>query len=229
MNGQGIARHSASQFLSSTPPLSHGRHEVLFLKVYGTLKNWIHFTRTPLWVFFVSVQQFGGEMERPNRGQRWANLKQRLGLMKGMGCCGGSWSSTSSTLTMIDGIGLSRHGSSRSHRDDGTRSSAASGMNLAMALAAERNLTEEGGPTVGNVKSLMRLFEEIDGGDWKTRRKESENNGDWLCCVCMERSKGAAFIPCGHTFCRVCSRELWLNGGTCPICSRSIIEILDIF
>ncbi|XP_038887245.1 uncharacterized protein LOC120077437 [Benincasa hispida] len=116
-------------------------------------------------------------MERPNRGRRWANLKQRLGL-KGMGCCGGSWSPTSSTLTMIEGFSLSRHGSSRSHREDGARSSAASGMNLAMALAAERNLrTDEGGPTgAGDVKSLMRLFEEMDGGDWKTKRKEIENN-----------------------------------------------------
>ncbi|KAA0061653.1 hypothetical protein IC582_010030 [Cucumis melo] len=169
-------------------------------------------------------------MERANRGRRWANLKQRLGL-KGMGCCRGSWSPTSSTLTMIEGFSLSLHGSSRSQREDGGRSSAASGMNLAMALAAERNLrSDEGGPTgASDVKSLMRLFEEMDGGDWKTKRKEGENNGDWMCCVCMERSKGAAFIPCGHTFCRVCSRELWLNRGTCPICSRSIIEILDIF
>ncbi|XP_022147824.1 baculoviral IAP repeat-containing protein 7-like [Momordica charantia] len=126
--------------------------------------------------------------------------------------------------------GLSRHGSSR--REDAARSSAASGMNLAMALAAERNLRgDEGGPAgAGDVKSLMRLFEEMDGVDWKTKRKEGENNGvDWMCCVCMERSKGAAFIPCGHAFCRVCSRELWLNRGTCPICNRSIIEILDIF
>ncbi|KAK6163157.1 hypothetical protein DH2020_000021 [Rehmannia glutinosa] len=30
------------------------------------------------------------------------------------------------------------------------------------------------------------------------------------CCVCMVRHKGAAFIPCGHTFCRLCSRELWV-------------------
>ena len=106
------------------------------------------------------------EMERANRGRRWANLKQRLGL-KGMGCCRGSWSPTSSTLTMIEGFSLSLHGSSRSQREDGGRSSAASGMNLAMALAAERNLrSDEGGPTgASDVKSLMRLFEEIQKTD----------------------------------------------------------------
>ncbi|KAI4304574.1 hypothetical protein MLD38_040063 [Melastoma candidum] len=49
------------------------------------------------------------------------------------------------------------------------------------------------------------------------------------CCVCMVRRKGAAFIPCGHTFCRLCSRELWVSRGTCPICNGSIQEVLDIF
>ncbi|GFP88864.1 hypothetical protein PHJA_001030100 [Phtheirospermum japonicum] len=49
------------------------------------------------------------------------------------------------------------------------------------------------------------------------------------CCVCMLRHKGAAFIPCGHTFCRLCSRELWAQRGNCPLCNNYILEILDIF
>ncbi|GAV70704.1 zf-C3HC4_3 domain-containing protein [Cephalotus follicularis] len=49
------------------------------------------------------------------------------------------------------------------------------------------------------------------------------------CCVCMVRHKGAAFIPCGHTFCRLCSRELWVQRGNCPLCNGFILEILDIF
>ncbi|KAL6497882.1 hypothetical protein OROHE_026909 [Orobanche hederae] len=53
-----------------------------------------------------------------------------------------------------------------------------------------------------------------------------EYNG---CCVCMVRHKGAAFIPCGHTFCRLCSRELWVRRGNCPLCNNYIQEILDIF
>ncbi|CAL9125942.1 unnamed protein product [Musa textilis] len=51
----------------------------------------------------------------------------------------------------------------------------------------------------------------------------------YVCCVCMVRHKGAAFIPCGHTFCRLCSRELWVNHGSCPLCNGYILEILDIF
>lgn len=49
------------------------------------------------------------------------------------------------------------------------------------------------------------------------------------CCVCMVRHKGAALIPCGHTFCRLCSRELWVQRGNCPLCNGYILEILDIF
>uniref|UniRef100_A0ACD5Y8I6 Uncharacterized protein n=1 Tax=Avena sativa TaxID=4498 RepID=A0ACD5Y8I6_AVESA len=37
------------------------------------------------------------------------------------------------------------------------------------------------------------------------------------CCVCMARAKGAAFIPCGHTFCRGCARELLAGRGRCPL------------
>lgn len=84
--------------------------------------------------------------------------------------------------------------------------------------------------------SLLRLLEEKE----REEREKSETNGNveneelglglgLSCCVCMGRNKGAAFIPCGHTFCRVCARELWLNRGACPLCNRTIIEILDIF
>lgn len=50
-----------------------------------------------------------------------------------------------------------------------------------------------------------------------------------VCCICMMRPKAAAFIPCGHTFCRRCSRELWVNRGSCPLCNGLIFEILDLF
>lgn len=61
--------------------------------------------------------------------------------------------------------------------------------------------------------------------------EEEEDGGKMVheCCVCMVRHKGAAFIPCGHTFCRLCSRELWVSRGNCPLCNGFILEILDIF
>ncbi|KAG5614069.1 hypothetical protein H5410_013893 [Solanum commersonii] len=84
--------------------------------------------------------------------------------------------------------------------------------------------------------SLMRLLEvtEVYEGELLMEKEEEGGGGvgvgsDSVCCVCMRRKKGAAFIPCGHTFCRVCSRELWVNRGYCPLCNRSILEILDIY
>lgn len=60
---------------------------------------------------------------------------------------------------------------------------------------------------------------------------EMEEEGEFAstCCVCMARKKGAAFIPCGHTFCRLCSRELWVSRGNCPLCKGFVLDILDIF
>ncbi|XP_051122138.1 uncharacterized protein LOC127245346 [Andrographis paniculata] len=49
------------------------------------------------------------------------------------------------------------------------------------------------------------------------------------CCVCMVKHKGAAFSPCGHSFCRLCSREMWVERGNCPLCNNYILEILDVF
>lgn len=101
--------------------------------------------------------------------------------------------------------------------------------------------------------SLMALLEQTDsqwddddeeeGGGGGGARKNGGHEGDddeddgegreeemvHVCCVCMVRHKGAAFIPCGHTFCRLCSRELWVSRGNCPLCNGFIQEILDIF
>ncbi|XP_031092299.1 RING finger protein 141-like [Ipomoea triloba] len=97
-------------------------------------------------------------------------------------------------------------------------------LNLATALAAERDLRSVG-PTAQQMKTLVRLFEETDGRD----ENSAAIGGESLCCVCMERNRGAALIPCGHTYCRVCSRELWLNKRSCPLCNLSIRETLHIF
>ncbi|XP_010440651.1 PREDICTED: LON peptidase N-terminal domain and RING finger protein 3-like [Camelina sativa] len=99
--------------------------------------------------------------------------------------------------------------------------------------------------------SLMELLEDNDGqmydvcGEREAVEVEAEAEGrngcgggeavgmtataELSCCVCMIRSKGAAFIPCGHTFCRLCSRELWVQRGNCPLCNTTILQVLDIF
>lgn len=50
-----------------------------------------------------------------------------------------------------------------------------------------------------------------------------------LCCVCMVGRKGAALIPCGHTFCRSCTKQLFAGRGACPLCNNLIAQVLDIF
>ena len=76
------------------------------------------------------------------------------------------------------------------------------------------------------------VFDDEDEDDDDEEDEEGERGGkgiEYNCCVCMVRHKGAAFIPCGHTFCRLCSRELWVSRGNCPLCNGFILEILDIF
>ncbi|KAK7286819.1 hypothetical protein RJT34_22085 [Clitoria ternatea] len=74
----------------------------------------------------------------------------------------------------------------------------------------------------GDVEECCRVIEEEE-------EKEEKSVVEYNCCVCMVRHKGAAFIPCGHTFCRMCSREIWVSRGNCPLCNNLILEILDIF
>ncbi|GFP98956.1 probable E3 ubiquitin-protein ligase lul4 [Phtheirospermum japonicum] len=188
-------------------------------------------------------------MDGVDRAARRPSLKERLGLnLKGLGCCGATWGLGPTTLSVRDAIisaaqdpaenGPAPPCAAQSH------SPATTGMNLAAALAAERQLRAAldsdsgGGASLGPQSpgtparvSLMRLLEETDGYDGVMMKKEEDGDQGCasVCCVCMGRKKGAAFIPCGHTFCRVCSRELWLNRGSCPLCNRPIIEILDIY
>ncbi|XP_075106485.1 uncharacterized protein LOC107816178 isoform X1 [Nicotiana tabacum] len=202
--------------------------------------------------------------------RRRKSLTERLGFSGPIACCGSTLCLRPASLSVVDddddseeplqapseaaGVGGQAPPEIESALVCLAHIPAGSGMNLAAALAAERNLRSaqdsspsqisgpgpntsplrpnNNGPGTGQETpfrmSLMRLLEETDGCDAKGEVKEGVGN-DTMCCVCMGRKKGAAFIPCGHTYCRVCSRELWLNRGYCPLCNRSIIEILDIY
>ncbi|CAD6224324.1 unnamed protein product [Miscanthus lutarioriparius] len=91
--------------------------------------------------------------------------------------------------------------------------------------------------------SLMALLERTEQQQqWTWKRaggaeeaapvEEEEEKGGGVggrCCVCVARGKGAAFIPCGHTFCRACARELRAGRGRCPLCNATIREVLNLF
>ncbi|CAF2373242.1 unnamed protein product [Brassica rapa subsp. narinosa] len=64
--------------------------------------------------------------------------------------------------------------------------------------------------------------EEEDGGG-------GGGEGEVNCCVCQVNIKGATFTPCGHTFCKLCSKELSAQKGHCPVCSSFVLEFLEIF
>ncbi|CAN6196527.1 unnamed protein product [Urochloa humidicola] len=105
----------------------------------------------------------------------------------------------------------------------------------------------------GERVSLLALLERTEqqwaaragGGHWERvgaaddeaaaapEEEESKGRGGrgvgGRCCVCVARGKGAAFIPCGHTFCRACARELRAGRGRCPLCNAAIREVLNLF
>lgn len=184
---------------------------------------------------------------------RRRSLKERF-RFTGMGCCGATWvfrpiirhEHHHQQQQNVEGEATVERQQQLQVQDqdpnpvepecEAPAGSSGSGMNLAAALAAERQMrvSEEasGGGGEGATPwrvSLMKLLEETEGENESNAGAVVVEGSDSVCCVCMGRKKGAAFIPCGHTFCRVCSRELWLNRGNCPLCNRSILEILDIF
>ncbi|KAK3405937.1 hypothetical protein EUGRSUZ_K02149 [Eucalyptus grandis] len=150
---------------------------------------------------------------------------------------------------------LSRSESSMVRREDANGEDGAEAAEAAAAAVADRDEEgSDGEETEGSEDaqepkrmSLMDLLEETDRqmgfvgsryvvGDEEEEEEEEaaaaaeeEEGGEYSCCVCMVRHKGSAFIPCGHTFCRMCSRELMVARGNCPLCNKFILEILDIF
>ncbi|OIT21377.1 hypothetical protein A4A49_38701 [Nicotiana attenuata] len=158
----------------------------------------------------------------------WKILKKRLGFT-GLACCGPSWNMRVSDVEEEEDEEAQIYGDEEAQFYGEEEPMIEGRLNLAMVLAAERigSVT----PTT-QFKTLMRLFEEIDDKDEMNNNTRHSKEGagiDAVCCVCMERNKGAAFIPCGHTYCRICSRKLWLNRGLCPLCNNTIDDILDIF
>ncbi|XP_010513807.1 PREDICTED: LON peptidase N-terminal domain and RING finger protein 1-like [Camelina sativa] len=110
-------------------------------------------------------------------------------------------------------------------------------VRLGAVLAEERALSAREEETFVEPArmSLMELLEENEeqmsfvSVEGEAEETVTVTAAERSCCVCMVRSKGAAFIPCGHTFCRLCSRELWVQRGNCPLCNTTILEVLDLF
>ncbi|XP_047982881.1 baculoviral IAP repeat-containing protein 3-like [Salvia hispanica] len=162
------------------------------------------------------------------RGDSWRNLKDKLRLRRSRGAANRHSADSDESTRPIPLRNPRRSTESASERLEAPR--------------RQSTAEDNGSPAEQPVRmSLMALLAENDGqmgyvmgeeeSDKDVKEEIKEEIGVELekCCVCMVRHKGAAFIPCGHTFCRLCSRELWLHRRNCPLCNNFIVEILDIF
>ena len=56
------------------------------------------------------------------------------------------------------------------------------------------------------------------------------NSESPLCCVCMDRKRSAALLPCGHVcVCVECAGRLRSREQSCPICRSRIDKFVRLF
>ncbi|KAG2318190.1 hypothetical protein Bca4012_040322 [Brassica carinata] len=97
------------------------------------------------------------------------------------------------------------------------------------------DLLEETDRQMGLTGASYAMDEEEDEYEEEDEEEEEEDGGrgggegEANCCVCQVNIRGATFTPCGHTFCKLCSKELMAQKGHCPVCSSFVIEFLEIF
>ncbi|XP_068655142.1 uncharacterized protein [Aristolochia californica] len=183
----------------------------------------------------------------------WKSFKDRLRIRR----TGSAWSDYDTSLSVSDDF-MHTVPNRRAPlpAEAGTDAASTSGTvcndEVGSSAPALPEASESSAPAEGEAPpvrvSLMTLLEQADrhsvpleggsDGEKESSAEEADEDeeenyidegGEYVCCVCMVRHKGAAFIPCGHTFCRLCSRELWVSRGNCPLCNGYILEILDIF
>ncbi|XP_052110152.1 uncharacterized protein LOC107464709 [Arachis duranensis] len=141
--------------------------------------------------------------------------------------------------------------------EDGSRADGSRTLSAREAVAAQEAAEaaaagevvgegEEDEATQPVMMSLMDLLEETDREmglegsryilsdeeDFDEDEEDEDGDGDdleYTCSVCMVRHKANAISRCGHSYCRMCSRELMAGKGNCPLCNNFVVEILDIF
>lgn len=72
--------------------------------------------------------------------------------------------------------------------------------------------------------------EEYDEDEEEEEEEIVQTKGiEFTCCICKVELMSSAFMPCGHTYCRLCSKELSVQRGNCPHCNGFVLEVLEIF
>ena len=60
--------------------------------------------------------------------------------------------------------------------------------------------------------------------------KESENDDEEVCVVCLDNKKTHAFNPCGHMcVCKTCADIIIQSDSNCPMCRISVTNSLKIY
>jgi len=50
-----------------------------------------------------------------------------------------------------------------------------------------------------------------------------------LCAVCLDATKNAAFVPCGHRACRACADRCRSQSAGCPVCRAPVVDVIRVF
>mgnify|MGYP002641132232 CR=1 FL=1 len=88
----------------------------------------------------------------------------------------------------------------------------------AAAAAREREAQER----AAKLREEAEIFALREDKDQLTASRE--------CCVCLESTRSCVLRPCNHMcVCLVCAQDLRQSLGSCPLCRRTVEDILHVF
>jgi len=86
---------------------------------------------------------------------------------------------------------------------------------------------------LGSVLIEFQEADESSAGLLKNDQLEQqaiELTGQDVCCVCMNATKDAVLVPCGHkAMCLLCGEQLRARGRQCPLCRSYITGVVRVF
>jgi len=118
---------------------------------------------------------------------------------------------------------------------------ASSGVDALLQVCQSHSATASVAAADTTKAILKALFEESDDiltgetqdgsrGGRERRTSQSSVDEETTCCVCLDRDKSHALLPCGHLCtCMDCSDYLAARNSPCPVCRTQIERAVQIF
>lgn len=75
------------------------------------------------------------------------------------------------------------------------------------------DLLEETDWPMGYAGSSYMIGDYDDDNNEEEDEKYEEEAGEHSCSMCLVKHKGAPSVPCRHSFCKLCSKEIWVGMG----------------